>query len=146
MYDAMLAAGMLKAETKETQLGSGFFVEVTQKIELSEEGSREFSVNKGFCYGFREVIDIKNFTEPTPSEKLGGKISKVVYTYRIKDKKFWVDKLPLSSFSYGEIHGQTELYELFRDAPALSGTAEDEASLVLTEKGWVDSREISSSR
>lgn len=135
LYDAMTQAGLLKAEASS---------ESVRKFELSEEGASAFDSQKRFCYGVREILDITNFTDPTVSMKEGGTTSKVLYTYRIKDKKPWVDRLPLSKFSYSD--GLTTINELLEDRPALSGTARGEASLVLTEKGWVDSRELSSSR
>ena len=146
-YDAMAEAGLLTTQTIENKTSMGIlgeYVEVRRKFELSEEGASAFDSQKRFCYGVREIIDITNFTEPTVSMKEGGTTSKVLYTYRIKDKKPWVDRLPLSKFSYS--NGLTTINELLEDRPALSGTASGEASLVLTEKGWVDSRELSSSR
>lgn len=140
--DALVSAGLMQVKDA-TIPQRGMFAEDSRSIKVKaydltdsgrkalakpEEGSQNaFSSSRNrLCYGTPEVVEVTQFTEP--ADAMGVSVSRVAYTYRLKDKADW--------------SANPAMLEAF---PALkrttSDTIEDKADLVLTNKGWVHARD-----
>ncbi len=84
------------------------------------------SARNQLCYGTPEVVEITQFTEP--ADALGMSVSRVAYTYRLKDKAAWATN--------------PAMVEAFPILKRTTGnTVEDKADVILTNKGWVHARD-----
>ncbi|MGL5388193.1 MAG: hypothetical protein ACRDCA_20385 [Serratia sp. (in: enterobacteria)] len=61
------------------------------KYSLTAEG-KKYSKGSGFCVGYRNVNDIVDFTKP--ADFFGVTMTKVKYTYVVKDIPKWVESIP----------------------------------------------------
>lgn len=61
------------------------------KYSLTDEG-KKYSQGSGFCVGFRQVNDIVDFTKP--GELFGVTMTKVEYTFVVRDIPEWVESIP----------------------------------------------------
>lgn len=99
-----------------------------QALAKPEDGSQNAFLSAGnrLCYGTPEVVEITQFTEP--ADAMGMSLSRVAYTYRLKDKAAWATN--------------PAMLEAFPVLKRTTGDAvEDKADLVLTNKGWVHARD-----
>ncbi|GIZ51874.1 hypothetical protein [Noviherbaspirillum aridicola] len=102
LLHALVKAGLLaekelsrqKTDGWMTAKGDDFIVKST--FELTEEGRKHYKSDGGkpmgydaggYCAGKAEVDEIVRYTEP--SDALGTRISRVNYTYRVKDLPKW---------------------------------------------------------
>ncbi|WP_156382112.1 MULTISPECIES: hypothetical protein [unclassified Aureimonas] len=140
--NALVAVGLM--EVKDSTIPQrGMFAEDSRTIKVKAydltdkgrqalakpgEGSQStfLSSRNRLCYGTPDVVEITQFTEP--ADAMGVSLSRVAYTYRLKDKAAWATN--------------PTMLEAF---PVLKRTTgdkvEDKADLVLTNKGWVHARD-----
>jgi len=98
-------------------------VEKYRLTELGKKYNKEKILGSGFCYGNSEVVEIKNFTEPT---NMGGyTVSHVKYTFKINNIPEWVHVLK-KKYKWME-------KDINSSKTPLSG----KATLILTNTGWV---------
>lgn len=140
--DALVSAGLMEAKDA-TIPQRGMFADDNRDIKVKaydltdtgrqalakpDDGSQSAfrSSRNRLCYGTPEVPEITQFTEP--ADAMGVSVSRVAYTYRLKDKADWATN--------------AAMLEAF---PALKRTTEDKvedkADVVLTNKGWVHARD-----
>lgn len=127
--DTLVRAGLYHKGEQETQpLGvNGVAVPVTV-FKLTEKGSAQVAPGRlgpELCVGTEKVTGIDMFTEPTPAN--GVTVSRVVYTAQLVPEK-WASKLAR--------HGSGELEQRLKEPQRRQTT------LVLTNKGWRDLREL----
>ena len=79
-----------------------------------------------FCYGSYRVIEVTNFTEP--AEFLGRQVSSATYTYEATEIADWAGRSEIL---------RAEYRSLARDLNSRDEPLKGEATLVLTEKGWI---------
>ncbi|MGH8580555.1 MAG: zinc-ribbon domain-containing protein [Gammaproteobacteria bacterium] len=109
--------------------GLGFVKEVgrvplAQIYDLTDKGRSIFTPGKGFCYGEPKLLRVVNFTAPTPFGSYT--MSNVVYEYQIINIPDWAR--------------QPDAAKLEKISQALSSETtplRDDATLILTNKGWV---------
>ena len=113
--DALAEAGLLE---KEENPEGGVIV---NRYVLTAAGSR--TEGKGrFCYGRRQVTSVEKFTPPVDYQ--GMPLTKVEYHFVLKDSPSWAK--------------QDEVRNAFPSvAKATSEQPVDEATLLLTQDGWV---------
>jgi hypothetical protein len=113
--DALADAGLLE---REANIVRG---ETVNRYVLTAEGSR--TEGKGrFCYGKRKVTSVEKFTEPIDYQ--GKPLTKVEYHFVLKNPPSWAK--------------QNEVRNAFPNvANATSDQPVDEATLMLTQDGWV---------
>ena len=108
--DALAAAGLLKSlEDRDIHV---------KRYELTTYGQR---VPPRFCYGHRVVTSIDGFTPPAAVD--GQQTTKVDYHYKMMDVPGWSDSDAIR-----------KAFPAF--AKATSGSAQDRATLMLTQNGW----------
>ena len=79
-----------------------------------------------FCYGSYRVLEVTNFTEP--ADFLGRQVSSAAYTYEAIEIADWAGKSDIL---------RTEYQSLARDLNSRDEPLKGEATLVLTENGWI---------
>lgn len=140
--DALVSAGLMQA-TDTTIPQRGMFAEDNRAIKVKaydltdagrhalakpEEGSQSAftSSRSRLCYGTPEVVDVTQYTEP--ADAMGVSLSRVAYTYRLKDRADWATN-PAMLAAFPALKRTT------------GDTVEDKADVVLTNKGWVHARD-----
>jgi hypothetical protein len=93
----------------------------TLRYELTLTG-QQVPGNGRFCYGKRQVTSIDNYT--TPTEFHGNRFTKVEYHFVEKDSPDWA-KVRAIQNAFPAV------------AKAVADQAVDQATLVLTDEGWV---------
>lgn len=126
--DALAKVGLLTATDTQGTTGTGLFKanHRYRQYALSDQGQKLYTTwgkgNKGFCYGKPEVVEVTNFTDPSPF--MGATVSQVSYTFRVKDAAAWSQD-PAVKAAYGA-------------AVVPSGEAvKAKAMVVKTGTGWV---------
>jgi hypothetical protein len=109
--DALTDAGLLSRTDHDGNL----------RYELTVTG-RQVPGNGRFCYGKRQVTSIDNYT--TPTEFHGNRFTKVEYHFVEKDSPDWA-KVRAIQNAFPAV------------AKAVADRAVDQATLVLTDEGWV---------
>ncbi|MEO4047867.1 hypothetical protein AAFN46_12355 [Pseudomonas sp. CAU 1711] len=131
--DALVDVGLLTRTDTQVKASFGKAMEEGSEYQLTELG-KKFLVAGGantmgghdaFCSGKYEIVEIENFTEP--SDAAGTMISRVNYSYKVKDVADWVKSEDLSA-----------AYESLKDQ--VEGEVRDKAVLVLTNEGWLHER------
>jgi hypothetical protein len=113
--DALAEAGLLERE-QTTQNG-----DTVNRYVLTAAGSRTEGAGR-FCYGRRQVTSVEKFTPPIDYN--GKPLTKVEYHFVEKDSPSWAKN--------------NEVRNAFPDvAKSLSAQPVDEATLILTNDGWV---------
>jgi hypothetical protein len=113
--DALVEAGLLSRQ--ESVRGR----EIVNRYWMTVRGSH-VPGNGRFCYGRREVTSVENFTKPIEYD--GKPLTKVEYHFILKDSPNWAKK--------------NEVRHAFPDvAKSLSDSPVDQATLILTNDGWV---------
>lgn len=127
--DTLVRAGLYHKGEKETQpvgmTGTAVPVTVFKLTEKGEAQVQPGAHGPALCLGTQKVEDIDMFTEPTPAN--GVTVSRVVYTTRLVPEK-WVSRLARDS---------SEDFERRIKEPQRR-----QSTLVLTNKGWRDLREL----
>lgn len=131
--DAFVSAGLLNSS--DTQIKSRFSQAQTPALEYSlsslgqkhlvKAGAGGLGNHDAFCTGDYIVQDIESFTEP--ADAMGLKISRVAYTYKLKDAHKW-------------LHNEAVQREFPESVEQIDTLIEGRAVLVLTNKGWVHER------
>lgn len=113
--DALVGAGLLTRE--QSVKGNG----IINRYAMTVRGS-QVAGNGRFCYGRREVTSVENFTQPTTYQ--GKPLTKVEYHFIEKDSAGWVK--------------DDSVRNAFPDvAKSMEPSPIDEATLILTNDGWV---------
>ncbi len=113
--DALVEAGLL---TREESIRKD---EVINRYSMTASGARVQGHGR-FCYGRRQVTSVEKFTPPVNYD--GMPLTKVEYHFVLKDSAGWAK--------------QQEVRNAFPDvAKSLQQSPVDEATLVLTNNGWV---------
>jgi hypothetical protein len=113
--DALVEAGLLSRSqsVRENQ--------IVNRYVMTASGSR-VEGNGRFCYGRREVTSVEKFSAPVDYQ--GKPLTKVEYHFVMKDGAGWAK--------------QDEVRNAFPDvAKSFSPAPVDEATLILTNDGWV---------
>lgn len=130
--DPLISAGLVKesdATIKEQQWDGTSKSAPGKHFELTEKG-KQF-VSKGYadrttlCYGKPVITKIVRYTEP--SDAMGMKMSQVTYTWHLEDVADWAKNDVIQKAS-PDI------------ASNLASEQKAEATVVLTNEGWLDSR------
>ncbi len=79
------------------------------------------------CFGRGKVLEIGGFTEP--ADMMGYRVSRVSFTYHVPDMADWAKTPALQSYN-----GNIKLL--------LAEKVENQAYLVLTDKGWVHEKDM----
>lgn len=137
-FQALADAGLLKAEQVQINIDGGPFAtgpatRTVAAYSLTPEGEEALSTRTSrmagqvpaFCYGAPKVKEIVRFTEP--ADMMGATISRVEYTYQVKDQPAWTRTPAL----------QAAFPQLVRDS---ADTLEGRAAVVLTNEGWIHER------
>lgn len=137
-FQALAEAGLMRMEQAQINVddgpfGTGSRTQTVAAYSLTPEGERALSTRTSriggptaaFCYGTPEVKEIVRFTEP--ADMMGATISRVEYTYQVKDRPAWTRTPAL----------QAAFPQLVRDS---AETLEGRAAVVLTNEGWVHER------
>jgi hypothetical protein len=113
--DALAEAGLLERE-QTTQNG-----DTVNRYVLTAAGAHTEGAGK-FCYGRRQVTSVEKFSAPVDYN--GKPLTKVEYHFVMKDSPSWAQK--------------DEVRNAFPDvAKDLAPQPVDEATLILTQQGWV---------
>ncbi len=113
--DALVEAGLL---TREESIRKN---EVVNRYSITASGAQVEGHGR-FCYGRRQVTSVEKFTPPVDYQ--GMPLTKVEYHFVLKDSAGWAK--------------QEEVRNAFPDvAKSLQQSPVDEATLVLTNNGWV---------
>jgi hypothetical protein len=129
---ALTKAGLLSTSEGREELTIGFQRVPTTKYTLTKEGEKFFkraltsydSKFNGFCVGEAEVDKVINFTDPQNED--GTTISKVKYSYKIKNYPSWLSNSEIqAAFPYAAKMVQSQNKPL-----------ESTTKLFLTSKGW----------
>ena len=115
--DALVEAGLL---TREESIRDN---QVVNRYSMTAAGARVEGKGR-FCYGRRQVTSVEKFT--TPVDYDGMPLTKVEYQYQfvLKDSAGWAK--------------QDEVRNAFPDvAKSMQQSPIDEATLILTNDGWV---------
>lgn len=131
--DAFVDAGLLNS--RDTAVKSRFSQAQTPALEYSlsslgqknlvKAGAGALGNHDAFCTGNYAIQEIESFTEP--ADAMGLKISRVAYTYKLKDEHKW-------------LHNEAIQREFPDAAQNVDQLIEGRAVLVLTNKGWVHER------
>jgi hypothetical protein len=113
--DALVEAGLLTRD--ESVRGN----QIVNRYAMTVAGSR-VEGNGRFCYGRREVTSVEKFSQPV--DYMGKPVTKVEYHFILKNSAGWAK--------------QDEVRNAFPSvAKSLSPSPVDEATLMLTNDGWV---------
>ena len=141
LLDEFVSIGFLSSEKFEKEVVANplaFFTEMKTvsgtRYALTPEGESVARTMPGpvglggasFCYGSYRVIEVTNFTEP--AEFLGRQVSSASYTYEAVEIAAWAGESDIL---------QTEYQSLARDLGSRDELLKGEATLVLTENGWI---------
>ncbi|MGP0838108.1 hypothetical protein [Serratia sp. CY85251] len=111
---------------------------VVNSYDLTEKGRGYYKENisknmkgealGGFCFGKAKIEDVSNFTEP--SDAMGQKISKVVFSYKVNDIPDWATTTDLLALNR----------RLKEDVASGSVPVKKSSVFILTGKGWMHER------
>lgn len=138
-YFHELANAKLITETevsrKQLKFGSNDIETIKYRYELTPEGQKFYKAgkntgpivgsNRGFCFGRATVDKIENFT--VPSDAMGNKMAKVVFTYSVSGIPDWAKNPELVKYSS----------QLQRDLASNEKPVKNSGTYLLTDKGWV---------
>ncbi|WP_024302910.1 ubiquitin-associated-like domain-containing protein [Pseudogulbenkiania sp. MAI-1] len=134
--DALAKVGLLTVTETQEASGSGLMKanRTYRTYALTDKGQKSYATwgkqNKGFCYGQLEVVDVTNFTEPSPL--MGVTVSQVNYSFRVKEAADWSQD-PAVKAAYGK--------EVVPQGETVKGTT----IMVKTGEGWVHQRMLDKS-
>lgn len=94
--------------------------------DLTDNGRSPFTPGKGFCYGEPKLLRVLNFTAPSTSTFGPYTMSTVVYEYQIINIPDWARQPDAA-----------KLGEISRALSSEITPLRDDATLILTNKGWV---------
>ena len=108
------------------------------KYDLTDQGRKQANLsdehNQNFCYGNYEVVDVKNFTEPT--DMMGETVARVNFSFKLTNVDDWAKESPVF---------KEQLIGVKRSFLALDKPIDSKAELILTNKGWMHERLFSNS-
>lgn len=133
--DALADIGLLSKRDTETKGMFGSQLVPATEYQVSDLG-KKFLVAEGaqvlgqydaFCTGKYVVEEVQNFTEPTDNNMMGVKVSRVNYRYKVEGVADWAKA--------EKVRAQ---YKNF--AEQIDNDLHGEATLILTNEGWVHER------
>ncbi len=124
--DALVDAGLLTKRETEVKALFGEKMVAATEYQITDSGKKYHVADAGaFCTGKLAIVEVGNFTEP--SEMMGVKMTQANYRYKVKDVADWAKSEKLRT-AYPDFASKT------RDE------VQDQATLILTNDGWVHER------